>query len=137
MGNLEFEKIKDEVLKNVTGYCEYNNLNNELIEDMIANKDYEELKGKIRKLGELKLNLLKIINSILQEKKINTKVYNVEKGINMLVAFSIGEYYFNNKEIPEFINEKLKENFFVDCSNGYLMVSKYLKKQKVEDDVAY
>ena len=137
MGNLEFEKIKDEVLKNVPGYCEYNNLSNEIIEDMIANKDYEELKGKIRKLGELKLNLLKIINSILQEKKSNTKVYNVEKGINMLVAFSIGEYYFNNKEIPEFINEKLKENFFVDCSNGYLMVSKYLKKQKVEDDVAY
>ena len=97
MGNLEFEKIKDEVLKNVPGYCEYNNLSNEIIEDMIANKDYEELKGKIRKLGELKLNLLKIINSILQEKKINIKVYNVEKGINMLVAFSIGEYYFNNK----------------------------------------
>ena len=37
MGNLEFEKIKDEVLKNVPGYCEYNNLSNEIIEDMIAN----------------------------------------------------------------------------------------------------
>ena len=65
------------------------------------------------------------------------QVDNVEKGIQMIMAFCLDDYYFNNDDIPTFINERLKDNYYDDCYNGYLMVLEFARKGMINESNIY
>lgn len=136
MSHNKFEKIKQKVSYGISNYDKYVKLNDELIIKMANKEDYASREG-IYELEMLKNDVLKNINDILYEKGLEVKVDNIEKGIDMVCAFTLDDNYFNSNELPGFINDKLKDDYYDDCFNGYKMILEFAKKRLIRKDDIY
>lgn len=137
MSHNKFEKVKQRVSKDISNYDKYVKLNDELIIKITNKEDSVAITEGINELEILKIDILKNINNILYEKGLEVKIDNIERGIDVISAFTLDDNYFNNEELPKSINDKLKDDYYDDCFNGYKMILEFVKRRLIRKEDIY
>lgn len=137
MSHNKFEKVKQRVSQNISNYDKYVKLNDELIIKIANKEDSVAITEGINELEILKIDILKNINNILYEKGLEVKIDNIERGIDVISAFTLDDNYFNNEELPKSINDKLKDDYYDDCFNGYKMILEFVKRRLIRKEDIY
>lgn len=141
MSESKFENAKKQVGSGIKYYNEYMDLSENLFSKIKNNEDYNEIKIGLTKLKLLKRQILKQITDILYKKGLEVDLFSegngIENGLGMLVSFTLDDMYFNSNQLPNSVNEKLKDEFYDDCFEAYLVLCDLVKKGKIQKENIY